>query len=946
MLRVFASRQIRNRATLAGNLVTASPIGDIAPVLLALDARSSLLGARRAHLPLADFFLGYRKTALAPDEVIVTSSSRGAARPGGPRLADSYKVSKRRELDISIVARPSWSTRRRQRRPPRAPRLRRRRGDARPRRRTEAFLVGKPWTRDTARARRAAGREFTPITDVRAGGRTAAASCAACSRSSGSAETERGQDRRSTTSRRPGRRAPTPVAARCATRAPSATSPARALRRRQDAHRPMLELWPVTSPARHARIVRRDATAARAMPGVAAVLFAEDIPGTNDVGAMRHDEPLLADEVSSTGTWSRSWSGDSYGRVPRGRASSRWSTSRCPRARLDAADRGGQLPHQRRTASPRRRDAALAAARTARGDLDIGGQEHFYLETQAAWAERGDDGDVFVCSSTQHPSEVQAVVAHVLHLPAHKVVVEAPRMGGGFGGKETQGNAWAALVALAARSTGRPVRVQLDRDLDMRSRASATRSTRASRWASTTTAAARAHASSSPTAAGRSTSPSRSRPRALPPRQRYYLPAVRFFGRVAKTHVVSHTAFRGFGGPQGMVVIEEIIDRVARTSACRPRWCASATSTAATGETNTTHYGQPSRTTASRASGPGADGVGRTSPSAAPSRRASTRRQPVVKRGLAITPVKFGISFTATFLNQAGALVLIYRDGSVQVNHGGTEMGQGLTPRSWASRCASSGSARERVRVMKTRPTRCPTPRHRGLAGADLNGAAVRDACVTLRERLAPVAARPRLRAPRTVDPCDGLRAGVFVANGRSVPFAEVVERAYLSRSAVGHGLLPHARHRLLRQGPGQGKPVPLLRLRRRGDRGRGRRLQRHEAGAARRHPARRGRLAEPGIDRGQVEGAFVQGRRLAHRRGALWDAAGRLLTHSASTYQIPPSSDAPRDFRVTLLPDAAQPGQSTAARPWASRRLMLAHQRARGASATRSPPPRSSRRR
>ena len=357
-------------------------------------------------------------------------------------------------------------------------------------------------------------------------------------------------------------------------------------------------------------------------------------------------------------------------------------------------------------------EALADSPMTLTGSFELQGQEHFYLETQAAWAEPGEDGAMFVSSSTQHPSEVQAVVAHVLSVPANKVVVQSLRMGGGFGGKETQAATPAALAALAARHTGQAVRVRWNRDQDMM--LTGHRHPFLARFkvgfdAEGRLLAARVHLYSN---GGWAMDLSQAvTDRALFHLDNaYYIPAVEFRGQVAKTNLSSNTAFRGFGGPQGMVVIEEILDRIARRLGLPPEVVRERNLYHGKGETNTTHYGQEI----------GDNRIQTIWRQLKQSSDFARRREAIAqwnaahphrKRGLAITPVKFGISFTLTHLNQAGALVLVYQDGTAQVNHAGTEMGQGLHTNITAiaarelgirpSRCASCPPAR----------TRSPTPR-------------------------------------------------------------------------------------------------------------------------------------------------------------------------------------------------------------------------------------------
>jgi xanthine dehydrogenase molybdopterin binding subunit/xanthine dehydrogenase small subunit len=924
MLRVFASRQIRSRATLAGNLVTASPIGDMAPVLLSLDAVVLLvrtdrpgLSLRTRRVPLADFFLGYRKTAIEHGELLALVEIPFVA-PKLRRRSDSYKVSKRRELDIAIVA-AGFSVDTDEHDVVRRARLAFGGVAATPIRalRTEALLLGRPWNEATfGEAIAVLGAEFTPIDDVR-----------------GSATLRRGLItslfekffRGATSEAMDGPldyMQSARIEARDASRAlphESGVGHVTGSARYVDDEvrgRPMLDVWPVCAPHARARIVRRDATQACAMSGVTAVLFAEDVPGLNDIGAVRHDEPLLAkDEVSFNGQIVALVVGDSLDACRAGAAAVEVDYEALPailtiEAAIEKASFHTEPSHIRRGDVP----AALEASpHRVAGVVQTGAQEHFYLESQAAWAEPGDDGDVFVSSSTQHPSEIQTVVAHVLGVPRHKVVVQSPRMGGGFGGKETQGNGIAALVAIAAVHTGRPVRMMLDRDVDMvvtgkrhpfridydagfddqgNLLALYAELVADGGWALDLSEAicdrALFHADNA-----------------------YYVPAMHVVGRVAKTNHCSHTAFRGFGGPQGMMLIEEVMGRIARTLGLPPEQVRRKNLYRGTGESATTHYGQHIDDNRIERVW---DELCKTSELGA--RRAEldafNAKSAHVKRGLAITPVKFGISFTATFLNQAGALVLAYRDGTVQVNHGGTEMGQGLYTKIRGVAMRELGLAADAVRVMKTRTDKVPnTSATAASAGADLNGAAVRVACEALRERLAPLAATmlahghaaPSAASVRFED-------GAVVsaeAPGRTVSFAALCDRAHveqISLSASGYYRTPGI---AWDKKAGKGKPFHYFAF--------GAAVCEVEIdGLSGMKRVRRvdvlhdvGDSLNSGVDRGQIEGGFVQGMGWLTGEEVSWDASGRLLTHSASTYQIPSIGDAPFDFRVRLLPDAAQ---------------------------------------
>ncbi len=936
MLRVFASRQIRSRATLGGNLATASPIGDTAPVLLTLDAElvlASAAGERR--VAIADFFTGYRQTVLRPDEVIreiVLPRFDGAAEDLARRV-DFLKVSKRRELDIAIVAgafrldldgqgivrhaRLAYGGVAVQ--PLRA-------------RRAEAALEGRSLADAEDDVAEILADEFSPIDDVRGGAAYRRGLVVSLWRKLAAGETREAQD--GDLAFEHGADWPLDDGSR-ALRHESGVGhvTGRALYADDLAQRrPMLDVWPVCSPHARARILRRDASRARSAPGVVAVLLAEDVPGVNNVGVARHDEPLLAEgEISYHGQLVALVVGESvracraaaalvevdYEPLPpiltlvEAIARGSWHTEPHVLARGDVAAAHAASPHR------------------FEGEIELGGQEHFYLETHAVWAEPEEGGAVRVCSSTQHPSEIQAMVAEVLGLRRNQVVTEQPRMGGGFGGKETQGNAFAALVALGAVVTGRPVRLQLDRDLDLT--LTGKRHPFFARFAVGHDGEGRLLAAEVELVSNGGWSLDLSQAildRALFHLDNaYYLPAVRFSGRVAKTNLASNTAFRGFGGPQGMLVIEEILDRVARRLGLPPERVRERNLYRGSGETRTTHYGvelgdDRLRECWDRVLGEAGFAERRLAADA------WNREHPNVKRGLAVTPVKFGISFTLTHYNQAGALVLLYQDGSAQVSHGGTEMGQGLHTKVLGIAMRELGLPAERIRLMTTRTDKVPnTSATAASAGADLNGAAVAAACATLRERLAPVAARLLARqvgAP--VEPGEVVfAAGGATARGLEVGFAAVCKQAYVERislAATGYYATPGIHWDWA---TASGRPFYYY--------ANAAAVAEVEVdGATGMHRVLRVDVVEdvgdslnPGVDRGQIEGGFVQGMGWLTREELKWDANGRLLTHSASTYAIPAISDAPLDFRVTLLPQASQPGVIHGSKAVGEPPLMLA---------------------
>jgi xanthine dehydrogenase large subunit len=926
MLRVFAARQIRNRATLGGNLVTASPIGDSAPVLLTLDASVVLVTAKGERtVPLAEFFTAYRKTVLKPGEIMrEIVLPRGGPTRGLTRRVDFLKVSKRRELDISIVA-AAFCVDLDAGGIVRKARIAYGGVAAMPLRalKAETALVGKKLN-DPAVAH-LLHDTFKPIDDARSGADYRRGLVVSLWEKFVSGEQSQAQD--ADLGFAGDSRWPIEDASRNL-RHESAVGhvTGRALYVDDTAQRrKMLDCWPVCAPHAHAKILRRDATKARQALGIHAVLLAEDIPGENNTGPVRHDEPLLAqDEILFHGQMVAWVVGDSLAACRAAAALVEVDYEPLPAIiGLPAAIAAGSYhtePH-----ALKRGDVATAlgtAPARLEGEFEFGGQEHFYLETHAAWAEAGEEGSVLVNSSTQHPSEIQAIVAEVLHVARHKVVVQAPRMGGGFGGKETQGNGFAALVALAAVKTGRPVRVQLDRDLDMK--LTGKRHPFHARFSIGHDNDGRLLAAQVELVSDGGWSLDLStaiNDRALFHLDNaYYIPAVHFSGRVAKTNVTSHTAFRGFGGPQGMIVIEEIIDRIARQTGLPPAVVRERNLYHGTGETNRTHYNEDI----------GDNRIQHIWQQVLAQAEFAKRRtevdqwnraNPHMKRGLAVTPVKFGISFTLSHYNQAGALVHIYQDGSVQVNHGGTEMGQGLHTKILGVAMRELGLPAASIRLMTTSTDKVPnTSATAASSGADLNGAAVAAACATLRERLLPVAAGllSAGRAGFTAD-MSGIKPDlqeivfengeVFAKSNPSarLPFAQVCAKAYAERislSSTGYYKTPGVKWDWVKA---EGRPFHYFAC--------GAAVAEVEVdGFSGMHRVRRvdivhdvGDSLNPGVDRGQIEGGFVQGMGWLTREELRWDKQGRLLTHSASTYQIPAFSDAPVEFNVTLLPRAAQ---------------------------------------
>jgi xanthine dehydrogenase large subunit len=675
-----------------------------------------------------------------------------------------------------------------------------------------------------------------------------------------------------------------------------------------------LHAWPVMSPHAHARVIELDASPALQRAGVVATLTARDVPGEGDSGANRHDEPLFPDEVLYHGQPVAWVLGETLEAAREGASSVKVRYEPLP-AILGIDEAIEQQSFLSGPARMRRGDAAVAIAEAPcriRGELRIGGQEHFYLETQCALACMDESGGVFLHCSTQHPAEAQAIVARVLGIGKHRVTVECLRMGGAFGGKEVQANAWAAIAALGAWKTRRPVRVRLTRALDMA--LTGKRHPFQARY----TAGHDEHGVLRGFEVEMYSDGGWSLDLSDPVLWRaifhldnsYLLPAVNVTGYVCRTHKTSQTAFRGFGGPQGMLVIEDALDRIARSLGLPPETVRERNFYR---EGDTTHYGMLVKDAGriARIWGELKESAGFDARREAV--QAFNRTQTHCKRGIAITPVKFGISFTATMFNQAGALVLIYRDGTVQLNHGGTEMGQGLHTKIRQIAAESLGVDLDAVRLMPTRTDKVPnTSATAASASTDLNGAAVLDACEQLKARLAPVAAR--LLAER-----------LLTENPRAASFAEVVEAAYRQRIplfANGHYRTPG-----LSYDPrtGQGTPFHYFAY--------GAAVSEVEVdGFTGEYRYLRTDILEdvgdsvsPVIDMGQVEGGFVQGLGWLTLEELVWNADGRLATDGASTYKLPSWTEMPEDFRVNFLTRASEPGVVFGSKAVGEPPLMLA---------------------
>ncbi|RSZ58645.1 xanthine dehydrogenase molybdopterin binding subunit [Massilia atriviolacea] len=652
----------------------------------------------------------------------------------------------------------------------------------------------------------------------------------------------------------------------------------------------------------HANITAIDLDAVRASAGVVAVLTVADIPGTNDCGPIVHDDPILADGlVMYVGQPIFIVVADTHDHARRAARLAKVTYEELPAILTPQAARAAQsyvLPPMR-LARGDYQAAFEKAPRSVKGELYVGGQEQFYLEGQISYAIPKEDKGMLVLCSTQHPSEMQHVVAHALGLHSHHIVVECRRMGGGFGGKESQSALWAAASAIAASRLKRPVKLRADRDDDMLvtgkrhcfhyeyevgydddGRILAAR-------VDMVTRAGYSADLSGPVAT-----------RAVCHFDNtYYLSDVDIRAACGKTNTQSNTAFRGFGGPQGAIAIEYVIDEIARALG-RDALDIRRLNFYGRDERNVTPYGQVVVDNVIHALSAELE-----ESSEYRARRAAiaafNAASPVLKKGLALTPVKFGIAFNVTHLNQAGALVHVYVDGSIIVNHGGTEMGQGINTKVMQVVAHELGVDIANVRATATDTSKVSnTSATAASTGADLNGKAAQDAARQIRERLAGYAVKLYGGEEGEV-----VFAGdtVFV-NGHEVAFPVLVQKAYLARVQLwsdGFYATPglHWDPKTMNGRPfsyyAYGAAVAEVVV----DTLTGEwKLLRADA------LYDSGKSLNPAIDIGQVEGAFIQGMGWLTTEELWWNPAGKLMTHAPSTYKIPGVSDCPQDFRVRLF--------------------------------------------
>ena len=639
----------------------------------------------------------------------------------------------------------------------------------------------------------------------------------------------------------------------------------------------------------------------RTAPGVVAVLTATDIPGKNDIAPVFADEPLFVDQELM-------FHGQAlFAVVARTRDEARRAArlaridieAKAPAVTIaDALVAGARVQDDYAFG---RGDAGAAIGKSAHrleGELAIGGQEHFYLEGQASFAFPGEGDEMMVHASTQDPTEVQHIVARVLGIPDAFVTVETRRMGGGFGGKESQACAWAAIAALAARKTGGPCKVRLDRDddfmltgkrHDFRADWSVGYDDRGvvSGYDVMLNARCGCSADLSPGVCDRAM---------FHAGNGYWLPDVSIASRRLKTNTVSNTAFRGFGGPQGMIAIERVMDAIARERGLDPLDVRKA-NLLRPGLDRTPYDQTVEDWETQRAI---IDDLEVSSDYRARRERiaAFNAASPFIKRGIALTPVMFGISFTLIPLNQATALVHVYSDGSIHLNHGGTEMGQGLFTKVAQIVAEEFGVPLHFVRITATNTAKVPNASPTAASsGTDLNGMAAKIAASAIRERMTAFAANAWNVAPEAIE----FRDGRVFAGNISMSFGELAKACRLARVQLSHAGYYKTPEIHWDRPRAKGRPfsyfaygaacseVAIDTLT-----GEMRVLRAdllHDVGAS----------INPGIDMGQVEGAFIQGMGWLTTEELVYGADGRLETHAPATYKIPVASDTPPIFNTRL---------------------------------------------
>ncbi|WP_312449878.1 xanthine dehydrogenase molybdopterin binding subunit [Stutzerimonas nitrititolerans] len=669
-----------------------------------------------------------------------------------------------------------------------------------------------------------------------------------------------------------------------------------------------LHVYARMSDRAHARILSIDTSPCYQIPGVAIAITSKDVPGQLDIGAVMPGDPLLADgKVEFVGQPVIAVAADSL-ETARKAAMAAIIEYEDLEPVLDVVEALRKQHFVLDSHTHKRGDSAGALAtapRRLQGTLHIGGQEHFYLETQISSVMPTEDGGMIVYTSTQNPTEVQKLVAEVLGVSMNKIVIDMRRMGGGFGGKETQAAGPACMCAVIAHLTGRPTKMRLPRMEDMIM--TGKRHPFYVEYDVGFDDEGMLHGIQIDLAGNCGYSPDLSGSivdRAMfHSDNAYYLGDVTINGHRCKTNTASNTAYRGFGGPQGMVAIEEIMDAVARELGKDPLDIRKRNYYGKT-ERNITPYYQTVEHNMLE------EMTAELEASSEYARRREEIRafnasSPILKKGLSLTPVKFGISFTASFLNQAGALVHVYTDGSIHLNHGGTEMGQGLNTKVAQVVAEVFQVDIERIQITATNTDKVPnTSPTAASSGTDLNGKAAQNAALTIKQRLIEFAARHYQVTEEDVQ----FKNGQVRIRDRFVTFEELIQQAYfgqVSLSSTGFYRTPKIYYD---RDQARGRPfyyyaygaacseviVDTLT-------GEYRMLRSdilHDVGAS----------LNPAIDIGQVEGGFVQGMGWLTMEELVWNEKGRLMTSGPASYKVPAVADMPLDLRVKLVENRKNP--------------------------------------
>lgn len=669
-----------------------------------------------------------------------------------------------------------------------------------------------------------------------------------------------------------------------------------------------LHVYARQSDRAHARILRIDTRPCYEFPGVAIAITKDDVPGQLDIGPVVAGDPLLADgKVEYVGQVVLAVAADSL-ETARKAAMAAIVEYEDMEPVLDVVEAYRKKHFVLASHTHRIGDSAsklASAPRRLQGTLHIGGQEHFYLETQISSVMPTEDGGMLVYTSTQNPTEVQKLVAEVLGVPMNKIVIDMRRMGGGFGGKETQAAGPACLCAVIAHLTGRPTKMRLPRMEDMSM--TGKRHPFYVEYDVGFDDDGLLHGIEMDLAGNCGYSPDLSGSivdRAMfHSDNAYFLGNATINGHRCKTNTASNTAYRGFGGPQGMVAIEEVMDAVARHLGKDPLEVRKLNYYGKT-ERNVTHYHQTVEHNVIH------EMTAELEQSCEYAKRreeirAFNAKSPVLKKGLAMTPVKFGISFTATFLNQAGALIHIYTDGSIHLNHGGTEMGQGLNTKVAQVVAEVFQVDISRIQITATNTDKVPnTSPTAASSGADLNGMAAKNAAETIKQRLVDFLVREYKVTPEDVE----FRNGQVRVRDHFLSFEEMIQKAYfgqVSLSSTGFYRTPKIYYD---RDKAAGRPfyyyaygvacVEVLVDTLTGEYRMLRGDILHDVGDS----------LNPAIDIGQVEGAFVQGMGWLTTEELVWNAKGKLMTNGPASYKIPAIADMPIDLRVKLVENRKNP--------------------------------------